>query len=395
MFVGPDALKHLAFLASEEGLRLMARLTTEDLAPANELRLLTALRKEYTGEQAGAGVEMARLQIKARDKFGGDAHHMFFTREALEQASDPLIRRYRSGIGNGYRLIDACCGIGSDSISFVRGGASVLGLDSDPVRVAIAQYNCQMIGVEAFFEEADVRQPIPEADIVFYDPARRDSEGQRLHDVERYEPPLSLIRNWSYPMIVVKLSPAVDLRQLTPYNGLVEFISVKGDLKEAVLWIGTDVTGIGATLLTGTEELHWGPVTDSSPGPISEPRGWLVEPDSSLMRAGLVGEVALTFGGCQLDPTIAYFTTDAYPQSPWLRAWKIVDWMPFNEKRLRAYLREHNVGKVTVKKRGAPMTPESVIPHLKLKGDLSRTLVLTQCQGKHIVMICEDIPAER
>src|SRR5262245_37568610 len=134
MFLTPDALKHLAFLASDEGLRLLARIHTEDLSPANELRLLTALRKEYTGEQAGAAVEMARLKVRVHDKYGDDARHMFFTREALEQASDPLIRRYRSGIGNGYRLIDACCSIGSDAISFVRGGATVLGLDIDPVR---------------------------------------------------------------------------------------------------------------------------------------------------------------------------------------------------------------------------------------------------------------------
>ncbi len=65
--------------------------------------------------------------------------------------------------------------------------------------------------------------------------------------------------------------------------------------------------------------------------------------------------------------------------------------MPFNLKKLRAYLREHHVGRVTVKKRGTAVTPESLIPQLKLKGDVSRTIVLTRFQGAQIVLICADI----
>ena len=38
--------------------------------------------------------------------------------------------------------------------------------------------------------------------------------------------------------------------------------------------------------------------------------------------------------------------------------------MPFNVKKLRAYLREHGVGQVTVKKRGTAVTPETLIAKL-------------------------------
>ncbi|MBC7870509.1 MAG: SAM-dependent methyltransferase, partial [Chitinophagaceae bacterium] len=64
--------------------------------------------------------------------------------------------------------------------------------------------------------------------------------------------------------------------------------------------------------------------------------------------------------------------------------------MPFNLKKQRAYLRERNVGTVTVKKRGSALTPEGLIADLKLKGDETRTLVLTRCAGRPIVMICSD-----
>jgi hypothetical protein len=62
--------------------------------------------------------------------------------------------------------------------------------------------------------------------------------------------------------------------------------------------------------------------------------------------------------------------------------------MPFQLKRLRAYLRENNVGRVTVKKRGSPITPEELIQQLRLKeGEEERVLFLTQMQGKPIVII--------
>ncbi|NUM47252.1 MAG: hypothetical protein HUU38_21335 [Anaerolineales bacterium] len=62
--------------------------------------------------------------------------------------------------------------------------------------------------------------------------------------------------------------------------------------------------------------------------------------------------------------------------------------MPFNLKKLRAYLRERNIGRVTVKKRGSPLEPESLIRDLKLKGDGEKVLVLTKLQGEPVVLVC-------
>jgi hypothetical protein len=316
---------------------------------------------------------------------------MFFTRDGLEQASDPLIRDYRASQITAPHLIDACCGIGADSISLAASGMQVTGIDLDAVRIEMARFNAAALGVNAAFQIGDVCAGLPDADAVFFDPARRDEQGRRIYDVEHYLPPLHTITTWPHPQIIVKLSPGVDLAQLEPYSGRVEFISVNGDLKEAVLWCEADSHGLTATLLMGDQVYKW----DSSSShnvdkPLSEPRAWLIEPDPALLRAGLVQDVAAHFDGTLLDETIAYFTTDQQPDSPWLRAWTILDWMPFNLKHLKAYLREHRVGHVTVKKRGTAVTPETLIPQLKLKGDESRTLILTRCQGRQIIMICAD-----
>lgn len=400
-------LADIEFLTSPGGSQLLESLSGEDLSDNYTLTLLTALRKHYTPQQAGAALEMARLRLKAVDKFGVESNRLFFSREALEQASDPHIRRWRTSLvsPDSGRLIDACCGIGSDALAFAQAGCDVLGLDIDPARVAIARFNADVLGLKTRFEVADVTAVLPAASTIFFDPARRDAQAKRIHHVEYYQPPLSVIKQWSFDRVLVKLSPGVDLSQLEAYRGKVTFISVEGDLKEAMLMLG-DVTVKNphpnpspswrgallplAVLLVGDEVHYWNRQHEEHTVPLANPSGWLIEPDPALIRAGLVQDVTSHFEGYMLDETIAYFTTETEPDSPWLRAWQILDWMPFNLKRLRAYLRERNVGQVTVKKRGTAVTPETLIPQLKLKGDNARTLVLTRCQGQQVVLICRD-----
>jgi SAM-dependent methyltransferase len=381
-------LADLDFLTSDSGARLLARLAGEDLSDANTLALLTALRRDYSADQARAALTLAQLRRKAENKFGPEAQRMFFTAAALEQASDPRISRWRAQTAAGLRAVDAGCGIGTDTLALAAVGADALGLDNDPLRVALAWLNAAACDVVARFEVADVREGIPLADFVFFDPARRSEDGRRQFHVEQYEPPLSVVRRWSAPRIGVKLSPGVNLEELVDYGGGVEFISVGGDLKEAVLWLGDGRPPRQATLIADNQIYTW-PEPEVMPVvPLAAPGAWLVEPDAALLRAGLVQAVAAELGGALLDETIAYFTTETAPVSPWVRSWPIIDWMPFQLKRLRAYLRARGIGRVTVKKRGVALTPEELIAGLKLQGAEACTLVLTRYQAKPIVIVC-------
>lgn len=381
----------LEFLTSDAGEQLLTKLTTKDVSEQNTLNLVTQLRKTYTQAQSGAALSLVRVRQKAVAKFGESAAKMYFTETALQQASDPLIRNYRAKKYG--RVLDVCCGIGADSLAFAAAGADVLGLDLDPVRVEMARLNAAALGLSAKFEIADVTKGVPASDydLVFFDPARRDAKGKRIKNVEHYIPSLWLVNNWDAQRMMAKISPGVDLAQVENFGGGIEFISVSGDLKEAVLHLGGDVHGMQATLLKNNKVYHWRREDDEPGLLLREPQDWLIEPDPAIIRAGLVRDIAATHDGMMLDETIAYFTTSNDPNDVWLRAWQIRDWMVFNLKKLRAYLREHNIGTVTVKKRGSRLTPEELIPKLKLKGEESATLVLTRHKNKMIVMICDDI----
>lgn len=386
-------LDTLPFLASDRGQSLLEALRTRDLSDKNTLALIQNLRKQVDAGQASALLTLARLRAKAVAKFGDDAHRMYFTEEALQQASHPWVRAYRAEQWAGLAVVDMGCSIGSDSLAFARrGAASVIGYDLDGLRVEMARLNADVLGLAASFVVEDVTTVHPPAQsAVFFDPARRDERGNRIYDVQRYIPPLDTLLRWRTAMRMAKISPGVDLGQLpADPTGDVQFISVDGELKEALYSIHASATGrVWAVLLTRQGALHW--EADDAVAQLSEPRAWLVEPDPALIRAGLVQSVTASFAGSMLDETIAYFTTDEAPSSPWVRAWRIREWMPFHLKRLRAALRERGVGTVTVKKRGSPITPEELTRQLKLKGEEACTVVLTRLQGEPIVIICDDI----
>lgn len=386
----------LDFLTSPAGSRLLADLATQDLSHERTLKVMSDLRKHYPPADAAAALEQAKLRRAAVDKFGNAADVMFFTRDALEQASDSQTRQWRA-TRLSEMVIDAGCGIGADSLTYAQAGCHVLGLELDPLRVAIAAHNAAALGLSerARFERHDITIGLPEScDWAFFDPARRDSQGRRLHAVESYLPPLSTLHQWKNARrVMVKLSPGVALDELREYGGQVEFLSVDGELKEAVLLPSEETQTTRAVLFTGGKSLVWDWYALTDVPSIAEPSGWLLEPDSALIRAGLVQHAAQTWGAHQLDETIAYLTCQNLPDSPWMRAWRILDAMPFNLKKVRAYLAAGGVGKITVKKRGHAMTPEELTAGLKLKGTESRTLVLTRYAGNPYLLICEDYRA--
>jgi len=351
------------------------------------------LEKKYPSKLAQAALETAILRIEAERKFP-QAAGMYFTREALEQASPFYVSQYRS---KRYwicdSLVDLGCSIGSDTINMGCMAQST-GVDIDPLRLAMAQANTDSLGLSTRinFIRADLNDPLPikgsESSGLFFDPARRTG-GRRVYSVKDYEPPLDSLYSWinDFPALGVKISPGVDKSEIAELDAELEFVSLGGELKEALLWFGPlKTTKRRATILPGPHTM----TGEERPGhlPLSEPNAYLYEPDASVIRAGLVTKLGDQLGAFQLDPDIAYLTAEDDIPNPFSRVWEVEDWFPFNVKRLREYLRIRNVGKVTVKKRGSPLQPEEMIRMLRLRGEDQRWVFLTHLDGAPITIVC-------
>lgn len=347
------------------------------------------LSKRFPRETARAALTTAILRGEAERKFPR-AEEMYFTREALEQATpwEVAVHRAERYRGAGH-IFDLGCSIGGDAIPLSK-SASVTGVELDPLRAAIARQNGLALRADLQVVQGDVLQnpfELSGDDAVFFDPARR-ADHKRTFSVDQYQPPLSIVREWlkSTDAIGAKISPGVKLAQLADYDCEVEFVSLNGALKEAALWFGRFKTADRrATLLADGQTYTL--TADVQPElPLTEPQAYLYEPDPAILRAGLVETVGAQLGANQLDPEIAYLTADNLQQTPYARVWPVDGWMPFQLKRLRAALRERGIGRVTVKKRGSPILPEDLIQQLKLEGEGSATLFLTQMKGDPIVI---------
>ncbi|MBK8903371.1 MAG: methyltransferase domain-containing protein [Anaerolineaceae bacterium] len=389
-------LDDLAFLLSNEGQRWLAELSETAVTPQTHLQIATWLRQKLPKTQAQAILETIVLRQHAAAKFSR-ASQMYFVRAALEQASAEVVAQHRArrfaALGCQH-IADLGCGIGGDALALAA-QTEVTGVEWDPVRLAMAQENVRVYGHGSRFHplQADLHSltPLREMDALFFDPARRDEHGRRFFSLAQYQPPLSLVDQWRavVPETAVKISPGVDYAEL-PEGAEVEFISLDGEMKEAVLWYGRLHSGVArrATLLPAGHTL----TTADLPGeaiPSSPPQAYLYEPDGAVIRAHLVQALAAKLEANQIDESIAYLTAETAVATPFARCFAVEDAFPFQLKQLRHYLRERRVGSVTIKKRGSPLEPETLQRQLRLSGhkDMHRILFLTHVLGEPSVIV--------
>ncbi len=389
-------LATLAWLRSAEGAALLEELAGRDLAEQRRLALLSELRARYDPQLARAAVELVLLRQLARRKFA-NAGHMFFAREALEQASAAPVAAHRAArLANHGDVADLGCGIGGDALALASAGAQVIAVDRDELRLALLAANAAALGLSERIRivQADLlaTEP-PAAAALFCDPGRR-AGGRRRFDVQQYEPPLARVLAWRSrtQTLAIKMHPGVDPADLAgaePYE--LEFVSLAGELKEAVLWCGAaaEVARRASLLRADGTVFALTGAADPVPIPQSVPLAWLYEPDPAVFRAGLLSNLAVQLNAAQIDPQIAYLTADRRIDTPFARCWHILEWMPFQLKRLRARLRELDAGTVTVKKRGSPLESDQMARQLSGEGQRRLVVVLTRVSGRPAVVIGE------
>ncbi|WP_405517528.1 THUMP-like domain-containing protein [Streptomyces canus] len=384
-------MNDLAPLLTPEGRALLDEV--RGTAPADELAVATRLRREHPAGLVSAALGQARLRQRAAAKFGAaDAERMFFTPNGVEQSTRASVAAYRAerlravGVTS---VADLCCGIGGDAIALARAGIRVLAVDRDPLTAAAARANADALGLAGLIDvrEADVTEvDTASYDAVFVDPGRRGGRG-RIFDPEAYSPPLS----WAVraalkaPHAALKVAPGIP-HEAVPAEAEAEWISDGGDVKEAVLWFGTAPGAVRATLLPGPRTLLGRGLPDPEVRSVGR---YLYEPDGAVIRAHLVAEAAEELDGGLIDPTIAYVTADALHATPYATAYEITDRLPFNVKKLKALLREREVGILTVKKRGSAVEPEELrrkaLP--KPQGPNSVTVFLTRVAGAPTMLV--------
>jgi THUMP domain-containing protein/RNA cap guanine-N2 methyltransferase len=368
------------------------------LAPseATFLGCFEKLRKHHQPALAKAALETVLLRERAHVKFA-NADRMYFTREALEQATGEVAARHRAGRFAPYGFVaDLCCGIGGDTLALAASGLTVHAVESDSLRLAMALANAQAAGVSeriTFHEGDALTVSLPEVRAAFADPARR-ARARRHLDPEEYTPPLSALRDRfgaDFPL-AVKIAPGVAWEDIAACDAEVEFVSVEGELKECVLWLGPFRTKARrATLLPSGVTL----AADEPPvmPPVAAVRGFVFDPDPAVVRAGLLGQVAVELGLLPIDHTVMLITGDEPVVSPFVTNYRVELAAKYHFATLQEHLRARGVGRVTPVKRGSTIDSERLLAKLKLAGREHRVVILTRAAGEQSFIVCERLTA--
>lgn len=239
-------------------------------------------------------------------------------------------------------------------------------------------------------------------DLIFLDPARRDSHGGKVFRLEDCTPnvvellPALLEHLTADGRLLLKLSPMLDLTQAVTSLSIVSWgvhvVAVKNEVKEVLLLSQRQsqppaITAIDlahpekAFTFTRDEEREALPQTiqDTCPN-IS----FLYEPNAAILKAGAYKLVAQRFGLHKLDANTHLYASDhLIPNFPG-RIWRVTD-------------AKANV-QANIICRNYPLTPEQLKKKLHLRDGGTAFVIGCRVNGKPTLFFAErveDIHAER
>ena len=390
-------------LASGAGQALLAQI--DYTSTTDVLALVSKLRSDgHDPATVAAVLTQAKLRKRAQAKFGEFANQMLFTEAGLEQASRLKVAalhagRFRSaGVSE---VADLGCGIGAESMALASLGINVRAFELDEVTAAVATYNLAPFE-NATVEIADVEHlDLSQFEALFFDPARRELHGpkkataQRHFDAANYSPNYNFcIEKSKTKPTGIKLGPGHDKKQI-PEGTEAQWVSVDGDLVEMSLWFGLvarENIARSALLLDDNGKYEITSTQTNSPNAeLGELGSFIYEPDNSLIRSGLISDFAMPSGLTLISPDIAYLSSNEMISSPWLKGYKVIDNLVFDRKKLKAYVRENNIGILEIKKRGSDISPEELRKQLSPKGEGAATLIVTRVGDAHRVLVTQPI----
>jgi hypothetical protein len=245
-----------------------------------------------------------------------DKHTVKFTKpihsntDGLQLATPEIAAKYIAKRLKTDTIADLGCGIGGQVIFFAKECGKVYAVERNPEKIEYAKKNCELYGVdnvEFILGDAlspETRDKISDSDIIFSDPARPLTEKERTLD--NLEPPITeLIKLYSG---ITKGLAFHAPPQMPPERiGLdceKEYMSLNGQLNRLTLYFG-DLKRCerSAIVLPGNAYLPSSDAPAIETGGLSE---YVYEPEPSVVKAGLLGELAGTISGSGND---IYFYT--------------------------------------------------------------------------------------
>ncbi len=365
-----------------------------------------ALRRSFSPELAAAALTQAGLWRTARGKFGDLLERLpgtpLLTPDGLQQATRAEVAAHHAArfrAAGASRVFDLGCGIGADAMAFALAGLAVTAVERDPATAVLARHNLDLArraagpsAPEVELIIADLTDVSPEtspADGVYLDPARRNSAGRSWR-------PEDFCPSWSQVQAMlrrdgptaIKLGPGLP-HELIDDDVEAEWVSAGGDAVEVGLWSGAGARpGRWSALIMPDTRI----VAEPQELPVSPPLRYVYEPLGAVIRSRAIGTLGRQLGASLLDEKLAYLTSDRLTTTPAATAFEVIEVLPYAEKALRTWVREHRIGSLEIKQRGIDLDPALLRRRLKPRGPAAATILITRTPTGARTLVVRRIP---
>lgn len=365
--------------------------------PEPLLALGQRLRKQHSSEQAIWLLQQLEMYWDAlRLQAFRQPLELYFEAQALQMGSRwPLAERRALELAERFpgRLLEIGAGIGGDSLELARTRAFRT-TEQDDTRRAYLEHNLRVSGFsQVEVSGGDGLEQVGDAQVIYADPARRNTKGRQWHDLT---PDPSRLWNLGLPCCL-KLSPGLDESQL-PAGCDLDYVSHQGVCKEATVWTpgrgglggdGSPPQKSGPRLVRACvyQEGNWLVAERREPPPLGplEPGMWLHEPDPAAIRA----QVWRPLEGWRVDETLALLATPPGLASQWTQSFEVLEIADADRKNLIRLQKKYDFQPLEIKKRGFDVEPEELrkkLPRGHSGG--AGVLYLTRVAGRHRALIC-------
>lgn len=308
-------------------------------------------------------------------------------RLSCEQCSSELTARYKASLVKGERMADLTAGYGVDTFFLSQAFAHADYIERDAELCRIAEHNFQ---VKIQNHELDIHNTTAEEfltsaglfDLIFLDPARRDSHGGKVFRLEDCTPdasallPTLLSHLTPEGRILLKLSPMLDLTQAEHALAAVAWdmhvVALKNEVKEILLLSGGTGT-ITCIDLAEPNKAFMFTREEERDCPFSfhlSPTAFIYEPNAAILKAGAYKLIAARFGLQKLDVNTHLYGSETFVEAFPGRVWKTT------EVALKA------IGQANVVVRNYPLTPEQLKKKMRIRDGGETYIIGCRIKGK-------------
>lgn len=318
---------------------------------------------------------------------------------SMEQCSSEITAKYKASLVSGDSLIDLTGGAGVDTYYFSRRFNQVDYVERDTDLYHIASHNHKALGaglIRHHHEEAEqfLAQAEP-VDVIYLDPARRDSSKKKVFLLEESQPDVitllpSLLHKAEY--VLIKTSPMLDvhytLKSLKDVSA-VHVVAVNNECKEVLYLLqrkcmnAPDIYTVNFSKKQ-TQTFKFNEEEEGSAEPTySDLLNYLYEPNSAILKAGAFKSISSAYKLNKLHKHTHLYTSDHLIANFPGRVFKVNMVLNVDKKKVREHLPE---GKANVAVRNFPLKPDVLKKKLGLT-DGGTTYLFGFTGGKDIKRI--------